>query len=58
MKGAGIEVAVRQNFLTDPTNAVRNLKVPRAKIIQLLPVKSCITFFWNFGNVNFKMKCV
>ena len=27
VKAAGIEVAVRQNFLTDPTNAVRNLKV-------------------------------
>ena len=30
VKAAGIEVAVRQNFLTDPTNAVRNLKVLRA----------------------------
>ena len=30
VKAAGIEVAVRQNFLTDPTNAVRNLKVSTA----------------------------
>ncbi|XP_052790371.1 gamma-aminobutyric acid type B receptor subunit 1-like [Mya arenaria] len=33
VKTAGIEVAVRQNFLTDPTNAVRNLKRQDARII-------------------------
>lgn len=33
VKAAGIEVAVRQNFLTDPTNAVRNLKRQDARII-------------------------
>ncbi|KAK3579689.1 hypothetical protein CHS0354_025674, partial [Potamilus streckersoni] len=33
VKRAGIEVAVRQNFLTDPTNAVRNLKRQDARII-------------------------
>ena len=27
VKKAGIEIAVRTSFLTDPTNAVRNLKV-------------------------------
>lgn len=27
VKEAGIDIAVRQSFLTDPTNAVRNLKV-------------------------------
>ena len=27
VKKAGIDIAVRQSFLTDPTNAVRNLKV-------------------------------
>ena len=55
MKAARIVVAIRQNFLTNPTNAVRNLMVLGAKIIPLFPVKSCITFF---GNVNFKMKGV
>ena len=29
VKHAGIEIAVRTSFLTDPTNAVRNLKVSR-----------------------------
>ncbi|KAL4219318.1 Gamma-aminobutyric acid type B receptor subunit 1 [Mactra antiquata] len=33
VKAAGIEVVVRQNFLTDPTNAVRNLKRQDARII-------------------------
>ncbi|CAC5406902.1 GABBR [Mytilus coruscus] len=33
VKKAGIEVSVRQNFLTDPTNAVRNLKRQDARII-------------------------
>ena len=55
MKAAGIDVAVRQNILTDPTNAVTNLNVLGAKIIPLFPVKTCIAFF---GNVNFKMKGV
>lgn len=28
MKEAGIEISVRQSFLTDPAVAVKNLKVP------------------------------
>ncbi|KAK0053837.1 gamma-aminobutyric acid type B receptor subunit 1 [Biomphalaria pfeifferi] len=33
VKEAGIDIAVRQSFLTDPTNAVRNLKRQDARII-------------------------
>lgn len=33
VKHAGIEIAVRTSFLTDPTNAVRNLKRQDARII-------------------------
>jgi len=29
-KQAGIDIAVRTNFLIDPANAIRNLKVSRA----------------------------
>ncbi|XP_025112675.1 gamma-aminobutyric acid type B receptor subunit 1-like [Pomacea canaliculata] len=33
VKEAGIDIAVRQSFLTDPTNAVRNLKRQDARVI-------------------------
>nr|KAG5700492.1 hypothetical protein BaRGS_013979 [Batillaria attramentaria] len=33
VKAAGIDIVVRQSFLTDPTNAVRNLKRQDARII-------------------------
>lgn len=33
VKDAGIDIVVRQSFLTDPTNAVRNLKRQDARII-------------------------
>lgn len=36
VKEAGIEISVRQSFLTDPAVAVKNLKVPDSSKIQFL----------------------
>ena len=33
VRQANIDVVVRQNFLTDPENAVRNLKVTRPDLV-------------------------
>lgn len=33
MKEAGIEISVRQSFLSDPAVAVKNLKVPYSLIL-------------------------
>ena len=44
VKKAGIEIAVRTSFLTDPTNAVRNLKVRKSYELQNI---SRNLSFWN-----------
>ena len=38
VKNASIEIAVRTSFLTDPTNAVRNLKVKFCLKVPFIPV--------------------
>lgn len=37
MKEAGIEISVRQSFLTDPAVAVKNLKVPDSLFLVNIP---------------------